>query len=192
MSRLWTKSRVPEELRLAHCSYRRRVDYQSIVRLAANEDRPPVTKDTKGQRKVDSEKLNLAYHPSPQNLLDRPHIPSLEQQAPQVGEQAKPSAPTQVPSTVTTPVCHGGTTSVAVPWDTAHAGNSQKRANADIFIFNCPKRCAMPMKGVYGTECMITLTYVERYGPKWCPVFYLLVACHIKVTPLCYFTVVWI
>jgi hypothetical protein len=76
--------------------------------------------------------------------------------------QPKPSDPAQVPSTVTTPVCHGGTTSVAVPWDTAHAGNSQKRANVDVFIFNYPKSCVISVKGVYGTECMVTPTYIER------------------------------
>lgn len=101
--------------------------------------------------------LSLTYHPSPQNLLERPQSPSFEQQAPHVGLQTKPSAPAQVPSTVTTPVCHGGTTSVAVPCATAHAGNSQKRANKGAFIFSCTKDCVMILCGdIHGTECMIT------------------------------------
>jgi hypothetical protein len=77
----------------------------------------------KQQQRVHS----MTYQPSPQKALDRPQSPFLEQHAPHVGLQTKPLVPPQVPSGVTTPVCHGGTASVVVIWDATSAGSSQKR-----------------------------------------------------------------
>ena len=139
-----------EELEREHCNYQSPVDYRNVIQLAKWE-----------LDFGDCEILCITYHPSPQNLLDRPQSPSLEQQAPHVGEHTKPSAPAHVPSTVTTPVCHGGSASVAVLCDTARAGNSQKRGNAGTFIFNCQKGCVISVNGICGTKCAITLTYIE-------------------------------
>lgn len=61
------------------------------------------------------------HHPVPQNVVPRPHLPSFEQQAPQTGEQAHSLTPPQVPSSVTTPVCHGGRVAVVALWATTTA-----------------------------------------------------------------------
>jgi hypothetical protein len=81
----------------------------------------------------------VTYQPSPQNLLDRPHVPSLEQQAPQTGLQTKPVPPPQVPSAVTSPVCHGDRVTVA-DWAATRAGRSQKRETNFILDEGCIRR----------------------------------------------------
>lgn len=134
--------------------------------------------------------LSLTYHPSPQNLLDRPQRPSFEQQAPHVGLQTKPSAPAQVPSTVTTPVCHGGITSVAVPCVTAHAGNSQNRANTGVFIVSARKVCEILVNRCLRHRVR-DQPRIYRKIQKACLVFNLLLSCHMDISPLCYFTTLW-
>lgn len=181
------KNRDLEELAQAHCSCRRRAGYQNVVQLATSRDNGQVPKATREYRRG-GEMLSLTYHPSPQNLLDRPQSPSFEQQAPHVGLQTKPFAPAQVPSTVTTPVCHGGITSVAVPCATAHTGNRQSRANTGTFIVSVKSACEIFAKIVYDTECMISFPYIEMRRPMACLVLYLLFSCHTNKSPLRYLT----
>lgn len=72
------------------------------------------------------------WQPSPQKADERPHLPSLEQQAPQVGVHTNPVVPPQVPSSVSTPVSHAGSEDVVVVWAAARAGSSQR--SSDVFI----------------------------------------------------------
>lgn len=58
--------------------------------------------------------------------MERPHTPSLEQQAPQVGLHTQPVVPPQVPSSVTTPVDHGGSAAVVVVCAAASRGESDR------------------------------------------------------------------
>jgi hypothetical protein len=81
--------------------------------------------------------VSCTYQPSPQNLLDRPHSPSLEQQAPQTGLQTKPVSPPQVPSAVTSPVCQGDRVTVVADWAVTRAGRSQKRETTFILNKGC-------------------------------------------------------
>lgn len=88
----------------------------------------------------------MTYHPVPQKAVDRPQRPSLEQHAPHVGLQTQPSAPAQVPSSVTTPVCHGGTEGLVRLWHTVSAGNRPRRKNTKGFIFGAEDRSGRDLR----------------------------------------------
>ncbi len=91
------------------------------------------------------------YHPSPQNALERPQSPSLEQHAPHVGVHTQLSGVPgpQVPSSVVTPVCQaGGGSPVVVVWATAaEAERRRARRRAGVFMLG-----GMGLAGTSGNE----------------------------------------
>jgi hypothetical protein len=74
-----------------------------------------------------------SYHPSPQEASLRPQSPSPPQQAPHVGVQTQSRGVLgpQVPSSVISPVCHGG---MVLAWEATMRENRSPRTTREAYM----------------------------------------------------------
>jgi hypothetical protein len=115
---VWTKAS------LERCSCRIQLDYKSNRLVGGYHWRETCTRSTR--------------HPAPQYAEDRPHLLSLPQHAPQTGLHTQPGVPApQVPSSVLTPVFHGGIASWVVLWATAPERVKARTVSVLIMMTRC-------------------------------------------------------